>query len=377
MHRESLVIVTPALADANNGNWQTARRWARLLAPAYRVRLVAHWPEVPSAAAEARSGTRMTAATAAHMHGSSAASTHGPAPASPGKAETPGLMLALHARRSAASIAAWRTAYPHAPLVVALTGTDLYRDIDSDASAQRSLERADALIVLNELGAQRLPPALRAKCHLVLQSCSQRQTLAKSDGPGSRLRAVMVGHLREEKDPRTLFEAVRQLGPRAGRTGDLRVDHIGSALDPALGDAAQALAAQCPGYRWLGGQTREQARRRIQAAHVLVHTSRMEGGAHVVMEAVRSGTPVIASHIDGNVGLLGADYPGYFSPGDATALARLLARAQDDRSWLRKLASAAVKRAPLFAPQAEQSALMRVLQQAKTVPPLPRKTSSV
>jgi glycosyltransferase involved in cell wall biosynthesis len=181
----------------------------------------------------------------------------------------------------------------------------------------------------------------------------------------------MVGHLRQEKDPRTLFEAVRLLSPRVGRGGDLRVDHIGRALDPALGEAAQALAAQCAGYRWLGGQTHEQARRRIQAAHVLVHTSRMEGGAHVVMEAVRSGTPVIASHIDGNVGLLGVDYPGYFPPGDATALAQLLARAQDDRTWLHTLTNAAAHRAPLFAPKAERRALMEVLQQAKTAPPRP------
>lgn len=344
MHRESLVIVTPALADANNGNWQTARRWARLLASAYRVRLMAQWPEGAHSAAGPVSQSLA---------------------AEPGDWEKPGLLLALHARRSAASIAAWRRMYPQAPLVVALTGTDLYRDIDTDANAQRSLELADALIVLNELGARRLPPALQGKCHLVLQSCSERQTLPKPQGPGSRLRAVMVGHLREEKDPRTLFEAVRRLAPRMGAGGDLRVDHIGRALDPALGEAAQALAAQCPGYRWLGGLTHEQARRRIQAAHVLVHTSRMEGGAHVVIEAVRSGTPVIASRIDGNVGLLGADYPGYFRPGDAAALARLIARAQDDRAWLQTLQVAAARRAPLFAPQAEQRALMGVLRQAR------------
>jgi putative glycosyltransferase (TIGR04348 family) len=366
MHRDSLVIVTPALADANNGNWQTARRWARLLAPAYRVRLMARWPEASMTAADSPPGTHATAAM--HMAGGERMHRSAAAPAGPG--EAPGLLLALHARRSAASIAAWRQAHPQAPLVVALTGTDLYRDIETDADAQRSLELADALIVLNELGAQRLPPALRGKCHLVLQSCSQRQTLPKPQGPRSRLRAVMVGHLREEKDPRTLFDAVRQLAARMGPGGDLRVDHIGRALDPALGEAAQALAAQCPGYRWLGGLTHEQARRRIQAAHVLVHTSRMEGGAHVVMEAVRSGTPVIASRIDGNVGLLGADYPGYFPAGDAVTLARLLARAQDDRSWLQALAGAAAQRAELFSAEAEQRALMEVLARARPAYPL-------
>ena len=39
------------------------------------------------------------------------------------------------------------------------------------------------------------------------------------------------------------------------------------------------------------------------------------------MEAVRSGTPVVASRIDGNIGMLGQDYAGYFEWGDAAALA--------------------------------------------------------
>jgi putative glycosyltransferase (TIGR04348 family) len=340
VHRESLVLVTPALADANNGNWQTARRWAALLSPAYRVDLRARWPESADQApvVNSRGGDRQGSAQ-------------------------PVAMVALHARRCAASIAAWRAARPDAPLVVVLTGTDLYRDIDSDADAQRSLQLADVLVVLNERGAQRLPAVLRRKVQVVLQSCPARQTL--EDKPTRWLRAVAVGHLREEKDPRTLFDAVRRLGARVGPGGDLRVDHLGRALDPALGTAAQALAADCPGYRWLGGQTHEQARRRIQAAHVLVHMSRMEGGAHVVIEALRSGTPVIASRIDGNVGLLGADYPGYFPPGDAAALARRLECARDDPAWLAALQAAAARRAPLFTAQAERQALLQVLSEAR------------
>ena len=326
------MLVTPALAEANNGNWQTARRWSRLLSPAYRVRLTGRW-ETGDAAAD--------------------------------------IMVALHARRSAPSIAAWRAAHPHAPLVVVLTGTDLYRDIATDASAQHSLQWADALIVLNELGARSLPEALRSRCHVVLQSCGARRTLPK---PARVLRAVAVGHLREEKDPATLFAAVQQLaatGPTAspagpphagrGRTA-IRIDHIGRALDAALGAQAQALAAQWPGtYRWLGGLAHEQARRRIQAAHVLVHPSRMEGGAHVVIEALRSGTPVLASRIDGNMGLLGTDYAGYFEPGDARALARLLEQLQQDPDMLGHLREQAAARAPRFEPAAEAAALRAVI----------------
>ena len=187
MSRLSLAIVTPALAAANNGNWHTARRWARMLGSRYRVRLADAWDDGDEAG-----------------------------------------MIALHARRSAASIAAWHARHPGRPLVVVLTGTDLYRDIDFDAAAQRSLMLADALVVLNELGAHRLPAALRAKAQVVLQSSPARAALART---AHHLRALMVGHLRDEKDPRTYWRAAERLAARR----DIRLDHIGSALDPALG----------------------------------------------------------------------------------------------------------------------------------------------
>jgi putative glycosyltransferase (TIGR04348 family) len=313
MHRESIVIVTPALADANNGNWQTAKRWARLLPPAYRAALASAWSSGDEA-----------------------------------------LMIALHARRSAASVAAWKAARPQAPLVLVLTGTDLYRDIDTDPAAQRSLALADALVVLNSHGPQRLPQALRPRCHVVLQSCSDRLTLPKTL---RHLRALMVGHLREEKDPRTAFRAMGRLRARP----DIRLEHVGAALDPVLGAEARALSEPCPAYRWLGGLPHAQTRRRIQAAHLLVHPSRMEGGAHVVIEAVRSGTPVLASRIDGNTGLLGDDWPGLFEAGDDGGLARLLVQARDDPDMLPGLQSRLAALSPLFSPEAERGALLRIV----------------
>jgi putative glycosyltransferase (TIGR04348 family) len=313
VHRDPIVIVTPALADANNGNWQTARRWTQMLQSAYRVRLAAQWT---------------------------------------GGDEV--LMIALHARRSAASIAAWRAAHPRRPLLLTLTGTDLYRDIDSDAAAQQSLASADALIVLNERGVQRLPAALRSKCHVLLQSCPMRRALPKTP---RHLRALMVGHLRDEKDPRCYFRAAQRL---AGRT-DILLDHVGAALDPALGAEAAALAAAQSNYRWLGAQPHTATRARIQAAHVLVHASRIEGGAHVVIEAMRSGTPVLASRIDGNLGLLGADYSGTFAVGDDAALATLLAGARDDADMLPVMQRQLALRAPLFSPEAERATLKHVV----------------
>ena len=186
------------------------------------------------------------------------------------------VMLALHARHSAESIARWprvQGANAVAPgLGVVLTGTDLYRDIQTDAQAQASLGFAKQLVVLQECGPDALPAALRAKTRVIFQSTSTRKTLPKLK---QHLRALMVGHLRDEKSPQTLFAAARLL-----THSSILIDHIGEPLDAALGDQAHATAAICAHYRWLGGLPHEATRRRIQQAHVLVHASSMEGGAH-------------------------------------------------------------------------------------------------
>lgn len=316
MHR--LVIVTPALARANNGNWQTAQRWARMLRDHYRVRLLAAWDGGDDDA-----------------------------------------MIALHARRSAASIAAWRQAHPTRPLVVVLTGTDLYADIGHDAQAQASLALADRLVVLQPLGLRSVPEPWRAKVDVVIQSSPARQPLPK---PRRHLRALMVGHLRAEKSPETYWAAARRLAARA----DIRLDHIGDALDPALAEAARACMADCPHYRWLGALPHAVTRRRIQQAHVLVHPSRLEGGAHVVIEAVSSGTPVLASRIDGNLGLLGDDYAGGFDCGDDAALATLLQRCRDEPAMLPRLQVQCAARAPLFAPDLERASLHALMHRLLT-----------
>jgi len=294
-----------------------------MLAPAYRVRLTKQWS------------------------------------AGEGEAAGDDMMIALHARRSAASIAAWQAERAsrarRAPLLLCLTGTDLYRDIDNDADAQRSLALADRLVVLNELGALRLPEALRPRCAVVLQSCPARRPLPSK--ARRHLRALMVGHLRAEKDPGTWFRAIGRLAHRS----DLRFDHVGGALDEALAAQARGLMREAAAYRWLGERPHGEVRRRIQAAHLLVHPSLMEGGAQVVIEAIRSGTPVLASRMEGNVGLLGADYGGYFEVGDDAALATLIERARDDPAMLPALATQIERRAPLFAPEAEAAALRRLV----------------
>lgn len=313
-----VVIVSPALREANNGNWQTARRWQGHLSGEFATRIVRQWPD--------------------------------------DAASRDDIMIALHARRSAESVAAWSRAHPGRGLALVLTGTDLYRDIREDASAQRSLDLAGQLVVLQECAPAALPAAVRSRTRVIFQSTTSRQPATKS---GGFLRTVTVGHLRDEKSPQTVFEAARLLS----RHGDIRMDLIGDALDPALGDAALAAMRTAPSFRWLGGRPHEDTRRRIQRAHLLINCSRMEGGAHVIMEAVASGTPVLASAIAGNIGMLGPGYAGYFPPGDAAALAALIRRCRDgqrapDGDLLQLLQAQCRSRAGLFAPEVERAAVL-------------------
>lgn len=87
----------------------------------------------------------------------------------------------------------------------------------------------------------------------------------------------------------------------------------------------------------------------------------MEGGAHVIIEAVTSGVPVLASDIPGNRGMLGENYAGYFPQGDSLALAQLIDRLATDTIFYTLLQTQCAARAPLFAPQLEQAALIQLV----------------
>ena len=122
-----ILMVTPAPPRSRKGNRVTAERWARCL------RQLGHRVVVAQEFA--------------------------------GSVNEPScdLMIALHARRSYPSIQRFRLRHPHLPLIVALTGTDLYRDIHTSKSARKSLEMAIRLIVLHPNGIAEMPAHLRAK----------------------------------------------------------------------------------------------------------------------------------------------------------------------------------------------------------------------
>jgi putative glycosyltransferase (TIGR04348 family) len=327
--KATVAIISPALRKANNGNWQTADRWSRFLQGDYDVTVAAEWPAASQGGA------------------------------------LPDCLIALHARRSAESIARFAEACPDRPLIVVLTGTDLYRDIRTDASAQRSLELATRLVVLQDEGLAELTAAHRAKCRAIYQSA-----LACAPAPTPTARSqnhfdvVLVGHMRAEKDPLTPMRALSLL-PDDSR---VRLIHIGGALDDTYQQAALALEAQTwPGprrYVWLRNLPHDETLRQIRQARAMVISSVMEGGANVIIEAVTSGVPVLASRIPGNVGMLGRDYDGYFPLGDAAQLALLLERTSRDAAFLNRLRQQCARRAPLFAPAREGAEVSKLVADA-------------
>jgi putative glycosyltransferase (TIGR04348 family) len=237
------------------------------------------------------------------------------------------LLIALHAAKSHESVTRFRRLHPDRPLIVALTGTDLYGDIHTDPRAVESLELADRLIVLQPLGVQELPLHVRNKARVIYQSV---QAPARLETPrDGDFEVCVMGHLRPVKDPfRTALAA--RLVPVSSR---IEILHVGAALSDDMAETARAEMASNPRYHWLGEKPRTDALRLLSRCRLLALTSRSEGGANVISEALTVGVPVIASRIPGSVGLLGEEYPGYFPFGDTTQLAALLRRAETDRSF--------------------------------------------
>ena len=310
------IVVTPAAPGSLSGNRVTAQRWAQRLAElGHEVRVLNRW--------------------------------HG---------EPADLLVALHARKSHDSVVRWSERCPDAPLVVGLAGTDVYGELDDETLD--SLRRAHRLVALQRLAARRLPPELQGRVRVVHQSSEPPPDAAPP--AADAFEACVLAHLRPVKDPLLAARAVRRL-PDASR---VRVHHAGQALDDALAAEARREERANPRYLWHGLLPRAEAQRLLASSRLLVLSSRAEGGANALSEAIVCGVPVLSTRIDGSVGLLGEDYPGLFPVGDEAALAALLGRAEADAAFLAELRRSLDAIAPRFTPEAEREAwrdLLRAL----------------
>ena len=309
-------LITPAGRRSKSGNRATADRWAGIL------RQLGH-----------RVGV-------AESYGGEAAD----------------MMVALHAWRSADSILRFRERYRGRPLVVALTGTDIYRFQQSHPeTTRRSMALADRLVGLHRLVGDAIAPEFAAKLTVIPQSAAP---LPRPRAPSRRFFDICVlGHLRAEKDPLRAALAARDL-PAASR---LRVIHLGKAHDADWAQAARAEMARNRRYLWRGEVPGWAVRREFVKTRAMVMSSVMEGGANVVSEAIVAGVPVIASDIPGNVGLLGPDYPGYYPSRDTAALRGLLTRAESEPEFLDDLTRRCLALAPNFTPAREAAGWREVL----------------
>jgi putative glycosyltransferase (TIGR04348 family) len=312
-----IIIITPARSSSRSGNGTTAARWTRIL------RELGHEVQV------------------ADRYNGVAAD----------------LMIALHAWRSSDSIRDFRERYPDRPLIVALSGTDIYEYIDRDpVPTLHSLACADRLVALQELARRRVPAKFRRKVRVMHQSAPPLRPVP----PATRnFDVAVIGHLREVKDPFRAAKAVRRL-PATSR---IRIVHLGAAETSQWAAMARAEMKANPRYLWRDDRPRAEVRRLLSRTRAMVLSSLSEGGANVISEAVAAGVPVLASRIDGSVGLLGRKYPGYFPVGDTAALTKLLQAIESSPEFLTRLHRAIARRAHLFRPAREKAAWKKLIRE--------------
>lgn len=303
-----IALITPAPRFSRRGNRVTAARWAHILRElGHRVSIQEEY-------------------TGGHCD----------------------LMVALHAQRSHPSMRRYRESRPDAPLVLTLTGTDLHGDIHVHREAQESLEMADWIIVLHGLGAEELPGRLRPKVRVIVQSVSLPPRLPRPSPDGFRV--CVLGHLRPVKDPFRAARAARLLGPGSR----IRILHLGAALTPEMEAEAREEAASNPRYKWMGDLPHWKVLQILAGSRLHVLSSKMEGGANALCEAIACSVPTLASRIPGSVGILGRDYPGYFPLEDTGALASMLERAETDAPFYRDLRERCIRLKPLVEPARER-----------------------
>lgn len=317
-------IITPAPPNSRYGNRVTALRWARIL------RRLGHSVNVK----QGYNGERLD------------------------------LLIALHALRSHAAVARVHRDHPDIPIVVALTGTDLYCDLQRSKRAQQSLELATRIVVLQPKALEALRPRWRGKTRVIYQSveavtrdAGKSQARPSASAAPRTFDVCVIGHLRAIKDPFRTAMATRML-PVSSR---IRVIQVGAAMTPQKELRALAEMRTNPRYLWLGEQTSAGTRRIVSRSRLSVLSSRLEGGANALGEAIVAGIPVLASRIPGSVGILGDDYPGYFETGATAELARLMNRAETDPAFVGELKRACDQLVALFDPVREEASWLELL----------------
>ncbi|MBJ6137867.1 selenoneine biosynthesis selenosugar synthase SenB [Marinobacter litoralis] len=314
----NIIIITPAGPDSKAGNRATAMRWQRLLEQSgHQVKVETEYQGAPC-----------------------------------------DLFIALHAWRSSEPIKAFKADWPETPLIVVLTGTDIYyHQHEYPEVTYESMDLSDLLIGLHDLVAQDIPERYADKLLTLRQSADQPDVFGGSRMEPGQFHICVLGHLRDEKDSLRAAIASRHLP----EDSNIIVSCAGKPHNDEWRELALKESQSNPRFHWLGELNRPELETLIAVSSVMVISSVMEGGANVISEACRAELPILASDIPGNRGLLGDDYPGYFPAKDDHTLADLMARAENDREFLAELKRRVVELAETFQPEQERQSLEKAL----------------
>lgn len=176
-----------------------------------------------------------------------------------------------------------------------------------------------------------------------------------------RVGVLFVGRLVEEKGVGDFLEAVRRLP-------EIPFVVIG---DGSLGAEMRKAVATCVNLTWHGAQSPDQMRAHYERARVLVVPSRWyENAPYVVLEAMRAGTPVIATRMGGLPELVHDGETGVLvPPRNPVALAHAIAALVADEGHCSVLGERAQQRARAPYDPASHYARIRALYREVSVRP--------
>ena len=328
-----ILIAYPDVAGVINGNQVTAQRWRAIL------KELGHEVE--------------TTATAKTDLAS----------------ENYDLLIALHAIKSAGVIEEFRETSPDKPIVVAITGTDIYSDQDS-AILKKSLETAAKIVVLQQATAKDVSPIWQAKVRTIYQSVTnigaanldgQNNSQGFAQKKDETFAVLVASNLRQPKDPFLTAIAVRNL-PSDSK---IQVTHLGAAMSDEMQSFAEQETINNSRYHWAGSLSHQETLNAIAQSDLLVNSSKVEGGSAVISEAIAANTPILATRIAGNRGLLGDDYSGMFEVGDTNQLRTLLLEAEQKGDFFDELKRQCKNRKHLITPKFERETWANLLNELK------------
>ena len=265
-------------------------------------------------------------------------------------------LIALNARKSAGEIFDFHQRWPDRKIIALLTGTDVnHPEMEQSGSdTLRALAQSDAIVSLHDGFSHRIPADLLKKTKVIYPSVQFSD--AAEHCPFEPWKVVIAGNFRDEKNPNLMIEAVAKLA-----TSEIHFHAYGAGSE--YQDKLEQAAETYPKFHFHGVQERDVVLAAMQSARVLLNTSTEEGGANAICEAVMIGLPVIASRIDGNLGMLGDGYGGFFTSEETDGLAGILTRAESDAGFYNSLKQQVSTRAELFSYDREMAEWTKLVRQ--------------